>query len=276
MDYKTYIPGAVCLILALVIMIRLMHYAPFYAPSYFFWIGAILALVGIISIVNPLDFLFIVDRKTALAVFCGGILMSVISLYWPTEVYHSKTNLKIDTFLPDYSFNECHEVRINASPEAVRQALQATGVGDIPAIHLLLKIRGIENKDLSHKATGTQQSTDIFSTPDFNFFVADSTEFISVMILKASAKTPPPEVTTAQQFRAFNKPGYVKVAFNFRFISLGNGQTLISTETRNYAITKEDARIFGRYWRIIYPGSAIIRRLWLDTLDKKAGENINL
>ena len=98
MDYKTYIPGAVCLILALVIMIRLMHYAPFYAPSYFFWIGAILALVGIISIVNPLDFLFIVDRKTALAVFCGGILMSVISHNWPTEVYHTKTNLKIDTF----------------------------------------------------------------------------------------------------------------------------------------------------------------------------------
>ena len=90
------------------------------------------------------------------------------------------------------------------------------------------------------------------------------------MILKASAKTPPPEVTTAEQFMAFNEPGYVKVAFNFRFIGLENGQTLVSTETRNYAITKEDGRIFGRYWRIIYPGSAIIRRLWLDTLAEKA------
>jgi len=35
-------------------------------------------------------------------------------------------------------------------------------------------------------------------------------------------------------------------------------------------MTKEDRRIFGRYWRIIYPGSAIIRRVWLDTLAEKA------
>lgn len=270
MDYTTYIPGAFCILVALVIMFRLMHYAPFYAPSYFFWIGAILALVGIAALVKPLVFLFVFDREIATVVLCGGILMSIISIYWPVQVYHSQTNMKLDVLLPGYSFNEYHEVRINASPEEVKHALQTTGVGDIPAIHLLLKIRGIENKNLNHKETSSQPAQKIFSTPDFNFFVADSTEFISVMILKASAKTPPPEVTTVEQFMAFNEPGYVKVAFNFRFISLENGQTLVSTETRNYAMTKEDQRIFGRYWRIIYPGSAMIRRLWLDTLAEKA------
>jgi len=270
MDYKTYIPGAVCILVALVIMFRLMHYAPFYAPSYFFWIGAILALVGIISLVKPLVFLFIFDRKIAMIILCGGILMSIISIYWPVQVYHSQTNLKLDALLPDYSFNEYHDIRINASPEEVKHALQTTGVGDIPAVHLLLKIRGIGDKDLNHKVADNKPAQKTFSTPDFNFFIADSTEFISVMILRASAKTPPPEVTTAEQFMAFNEPGYVKVAFNFRFISLENGQTLVSTETRNYAMTNEDGRIFGRYWRIIYPGSAIIRRLWLDTLAEKA------
>jgi hypothetical protein len=270
MDYKTYIPGAVCILVALIIMFRLMHYAPFYAPSYFFWIGAILVLVGIISLVKPLFFLFVFDRKIAMIVFCGGILMSLTSIYWPVKEHHSQTNLKLDALLPDYSFNEYHEVRINASPEEVKHALQTTGIGDISAVHLLLKIRGIENKSLSSEATNSQPTQKTFSTPDFNFFVADSTEFISVMILKASAKTPPPKVTTAEQFMAFNEPGYVKVAFNFRFISLENGQTLVSTETRNYAMTNEDGRIFGRYWRIIYPGSAIIRRLWLDTLVEKA------
>jgi len=270
MDYKTYIPGAVCILTSLVIMFRLMHYAPFYTPSYFFWIGAILALVGIISLIKPLVFLFVFARKIATVVLCGGILISIISIYWPVQIYHSQTDLKLDALLPNYSFNEYHEVRINASPEDVKQALQTTGVGDIPAIHLLLKIRGIENKSLNQKETSGQPAQKTFSTPDFNFFVTDSTEFISVMIINASAKTPPPEVTTLEQFRAFNEPGYVKVAFNFRFISLENGQTLVSTETRNYAMTKEDRRIFGRYWRIIYPGSAIIRRVWLDTLAEKA------
>ncbi|HEY5509257.1 MAG TPA: hypothetical protein VIK29_11335 [Paludibacter sp.] len=270
MDYKTYIPGAVCILFALVIMFRLLHYAPFYAPSYFFWIGAILVLVGIISLVKPLAFLFVFDRKIAMIVCCGGILMSILSIYWPVSVHHSQTNLKLDALLPDYSFNEYHDIRINASPEEVKHALQTTGVGDIPAVHLLLKIRGIGDKDLNHKVADNKPAQKTFSTPDFNFFIADSTEFISVMILRASAKTPPPEVTTAEQFMAFNEPGYVKVAFNFRFISLDNGQTQVSTETRNYAMTNEDGRIFGRYWRIIYPGSAIIRRLWLDTLAEKA------
>jgi len=44
----------------------------------------------------------------------------------------------------------------------------------------------------------------------------------------------------------------------------------LTTETRVQGITHNDSSVFGRYWRIIYPGSAIIRRVWLDTIKKKA------
>jgi hypothetical protein len=69
---------------------------------------------------------------------------------------------------------------------------------------------------------------------------------------------------------SFKNPGYVKVAINFKFISENNKETLLTTETRVQGICNDDNRIFGRYWRIIYPGSAIIRRVWLDTINKKA------
>ena len=65
-------------------------------------------------------------------------------------------------------------------------------------------------------------------------------------------------------------PGYIKVAVNFRFISINENETILTTETRNNGITHKDNRIFGYYWRIIYPGSAIIRRVWLDTIKKKS------
>ncbi|MDD3908048.1 MAG: hypothetical protein PHF34_07540 [Bacteroidales bacterium] len=271
MNIQSYIPGVICIMVALALMFCLMHYARFYAESYFFWIGAILAIVGIISLIKPLAFLFVFNRTVAVAVLCGGLLISILSIYWPVPVYHSQTNLKIDEFLPEYSFNEYHEVKINASPEKVKYALQTTGVKDIPAALFLMKIRGIAgDKDLSDQAKNNQADPETLVTPDFNFFVVDSSELITFIVIKATAKTPPPEIKSAKQFLEFKEPGYVKVAMNFRLIRLENGQTLLTTETRNDGTTQEDRRHFGRYWRIIYPGSAIIRRVWLDTLAKKA------
>jgi hypothetical protein len=49
-----------------------------------------------------------------------------------------------------------------------------------------------------------------------------------------------------------------------------NGQTLLSTETRIRGNDKRSRRVFGCYWRIIYPGSAIIRRVWLDAIAARA------
>jgi hypothetical protein len=279
MDFQSFLAGIICIIIALVVMFRLMHYARFYVPAYFFWIGAIFIVVGIISLIFPLKFLFILNRTIASFVAFGGALISAVSLLWPVKTKHSPTNnQKIDELLPDYAFNEFHEVHINNSPEKVKQTLQVTGVKDIPAAHLLMKIRGIADDDLdmSDRAANNIACPDTFSTPDFNFFRVAPDEYITVMVLKSSIITnkssipAPPEILSLEQFMAFNKPGYVKVAVNFRFISSDNNETILTTETRNKGITHKDNRTFGRYWRIIYPGSAIIRRVWLDTIKKRA------
>jgi hypothetical protein len=279
MNLQFFIPGIICIVIAITIMFRLMHYAKFYAPSYFFWIGIILIIVGIISLIHPLAFLFILNRIVAALVLLGGLLISAISLFYPLKTRHSPTNSqKIDSLLPDFTFNEFHEVHINASPDKVKQVLQVTGVKDISAAHLLMKIRGIANEDvdLSDRASNNLVGSDTVSTPDFNFFVVAPDEWITVMILKSviinnNANQPaPPEISTLEQFISFNEPGYVKVAVNIRFISTNNKITILTTETRNNGITLKDNRVFGYYWRIIYPGSAIIRRVWLDTIKKKA------
>ncbi len=277
MDIQLLIPELACIIIALMIMFRLTHYAHFYAPSYFFWIGIILIVVGLISLVQPLAFLFVFNRTIGAFVLLSGSAISFISFFWPVKEHHSQSKQKIDDLLPDYSFNEFHEVRIKASPEKVKQTLQVTGVQDIPVVHLLMKIRGIsDGKDMSDTAAKSQAGTGNFSTPDFNFFVVDPTEYISVMIIKSSMitnqpdKPAPPEIFTLEQFMSFKSPGYVKVAINFKFIRENEEETLLTTETRVQGICHKDSRTFSRYWRVIYPGSAIIRRVWLDTISKKA------
>jgi len=282
METLSYLPFLVVIISALAVMFRLMHYARFYAPSYFFWTGAIVMLTGLISLIHPLAFLFIPDRIIGGWVIAGGALISILSLLWPVREAHATTSgQEIDTLMPVYSFSEFHEVQITVSPERVKQTLKVTGVKDIPAAHLLMKIRGIagDDVDMSDRAANCQAGPETFSTPDFHFFAVGQAEFITVMILKSSFATgnsnspAPPEITSLEQFRSFNDPGYVKVVMNFRFISDDAQKTILTTETRVRGITPRDSRIFSRYWRIIYPGSAIIRRVWLDTVKNKAQED---
>jgi hypothetical protein len=277
MEIKNYISGLICITIAFLIMFRLMRYARFYLPSYFFWIGAILMVAGVISLIYPLEFLLIFNRTIAVFVVLFGVLISAVSLLCPVKTKHSSTNdQKIDALMPEYSFNEFHKVQIRASSEKVKQTLQVTGVKDIPVAHLLMKIRGIADVDLDDRAANNKAGSDTISTPDFNFFVVAPDEFITIMILKSviitnnANKPAPPEISTLGQYISFNEPGYVKVAMNFRFFSTDNKKTILTTETRVNGITHNDSRVFGYYWRIIYPGSAIIRRVWLNTIKKKA------
>ena len=42
------------------------------------------------------------------------------------------------------------------------------------------------------------------------------------------------------------------------------------TETRVATSDERSERVFARYWRVIYPGSALIRRNWLRAIKARA------
>ena len=50
---------------------------------------------------------------------------------------------------------------------------------------------------------------------------------------------------------------------NFRVETRPDGDCDLTTETRVLATGPAAARRFAAYWRLIYPGSALIRRMWL-------------
>lgn len=269
----------VSIIIFCLIMFRMMHYARFYAPSYFFWIGVFFLVIGLFSTIHPLSFLFILNREIAVFILLCGLAISVVSLLCRVGKKRTSTNnQEIDKIMPEFSFNEFHEVRIYASVDKIKQTLQLNGVKDIPIAHLLMKIRGIANDDvdLSDRVSNNAPASNTFSTPDFNFFEVSHLELITTMILKSviifddKKKSAPPEITSIQEFENFDTPGYVKVVMNFRFTGINEQETILSTETRVNGITQNDDRIFGYYWRIIYPGSAIIRRVWLNMIKKKS------
>ena len=57
------------------------------------------------------------------------------------------------------------------------------------------------------------------------------------------------------------------MTFHTRAVS---GGTVLTTETRIKATDDPARRTFGRYWRVVIPGSAAIRRAWLRAIRRRA------
>jgi len=73
-------------------------------------------------------------------------------------------------------------------------------------------------------------------------------------------------------FASFAQRGYVKVAFNLKVDDAGDGWTTVSTETRLHALDPGSLRATAAYWRLIYPGSGMLRTMWLQAARNRAEE----
>jgi hypothetical protein len=66
------------------------------------------------------------------------------------------------------------------------------------------------------------------------------------------------------------RPGFAKATMNFLIEPDGSGGCILKTETRIFATDASSRRRFAAYWRVIYSGSALIRRMWLRAIKLRA------
>jgi hypothetical protein len=83
------------------------------------------------------------------------------------------------------------------------------------------------------------------------------------------APSGPRHVRTLEFFKS-PPSGFAIGTMNFLVTSDGAGGTWLSTETRVVATSPSARRVFAAYWRAIYPGSALIRRMWLRAIERRA------
>jgi hypothetical protein len=145
----------------------------------------------------------------------------------------------IDDLLPSYDAREVHST---AYARSLDDAL-ATPVAADPFVRLLFRLRGLPT-------TGT--IADLFKRMRFEELARTEHE-----VVFGASGTP---WRPGGGIRAFAgaRPGTVRVAVNF----LIDGPRL-STETRIEAVDDAARRAFRRYWRVVGPFSAVIRRRWL-------------
>jgi hypothetical protein len=74
----------------------------------------------------------------------------------------------------------------------------------------------------------------------------------------------------------FNKPDYVKIAWNVKVDSINSRETMLTTETRVTTTDRAARTKFRRYWAFFSPGIILIRRILLNQVRKEARQRASI
>ncbi|HEY5942455.1 MAG TPA: hypothetical protein VIT89_06305 [Solirubrobacterales bacterium] len=165
--------------------------------------------------------------------------------------------------MPTSDRSEVHRRKTAASPAAVWDAIHELQASEMTVMRALMGLRTLGRRG----GDGDQTVLEGFERMGFRK-VAEEPGRELVVAGIGRFWTPSGglrKVTDKEQFLHFLEPGYAKVAFNFRLL---DGE--ISTETRIAGTNAHARRRFGLYWLAIRPGSGLIRREWLQALDRRA------
>jgi hypothetical protein len=177
----------------------------------------------------------------------------------------------LDEFLPDYEVNEIHSTRVEAPPDTVMAAVRSLTAREVPVLVALMALRSLPRL-LRGRRRPARDGTilEAFLRGGFVVLAERPHELVVGAVGRFWRASGDVRRVSAGDFAGFGEPGYAKAAFNMHAEPSPGGGTLLTTETRIQGTDDEARRSFRRYWRVIYPGSAAIRRAWLRAIRRSA------
>lgn len=178
----------------------------------------------------------------------------------------------LDEFLPKHHFNEFHFTKVQAAPAAVYGAVKQVTAREIRLFRALTWIRSPHFGKVPESILAPPPDSPVIDVALRSGFQLLA-EFPPQEIVFGMVQGRPPYAVTdptPQDFKDLQRPGYVKIAMNFHVSQASKGWSTLSTETRILATDATARRRFGRYWRVIHPGSALIRVMWLRAIKSRA------
>lgn len=236
--------------------------------------GLLLIVAGLVLLVRPIPRLGITSRLRASMVLAVGILLVAIGLLAPAQESRvSARRTQLDALMPAWHFGELHTIRVAAPPERAFAAIEAVRADEIFLFRTLTWIRrGGRPVPESILNAGTRDPLiDVALRGGFERLADDpARELVIGTVVAVPAGAPD---TLTPQLLLNPPPGYAVAAMNFFVTPDGSNGSIVSTETRVFANGSAARRRFAPYWRAIYPGSALIRRMWLRAVRDRAEGN---
>jgi hypothetical protein len=234
--------------------------------------GILIALVGFILVVKPIRRLRVKTRPRAAAITASGLLVTLIGFTLPApESRVTRAQTRLDEFVPVWQFSEFHAATVAAPPELVFEAIERVRAHEILLFRTLTWIRrgGRRLPESILNARPGEALIDVATRTGFVRLAEDPPRELVIGTVVA-APLGARAAATSDIFRSRPPPGFAIAAMNFVVTPRGADESIVSTETRVFATGAVARRRFAAYWRLIYPGSAIIRRSWLRAIERRA------
>ena len=239
------------------------------------WVGLAAAFVGLLGVVRPVRSIGLWPRRRAAMVVLAGVFLATVGLVLPAPaVSVARATTELDRIIPSYQFSETHSRRVDAPSELVYQAMRQVTAGEIPLFQQLTWIRrlGRSTRESILNAPDTVPIIDVAARTGFLLLAADAPrELVVGSVVLAPDGWRRSAAATPADFSAIHGDGFATAVMNFHIVPDGDRASTITTETRVFATDAATRRRFAVYWRVIYPGSALIRRMWLRAIARRAG-----
>jgi hypothetical protein len=242
--------------------------------SYLVYLGLALFCAGLVSLIRPLRFVYIRTRRLALMVAGFGLLLSLGTLLLPYGNQEAASRVsKLDEWMPRWQVGERHVLKIAASPAKVFAAIHEVRADEILLFRTLTAIRRCGGTGPESILNAPEQKPLLDVATQTTFILLDDmaprelvigTVIAAPRAVRASGRLEP------DLFRRTLPPGVVLATMNFLVTPSEDGGSTVATETRVCANSPAAVRRFGIYWRLIHPGSDLIRRMWLRAIALRA------
>jgi hypothetical protein len=170
----------------------------------------------------------------------------------------------IEVVMPKHDVVERHAIFVDRDAATTWRALWEVDLFQSPVVRVLLRLRAFAATTPGPGVPGRRSLT-LADLPTYGFvLLADSPgrEVVYGLIGPVWSFRFRPHAFDRGDFARLPERNGVRVAFSFSVLN-SHGGTKLSTETRVLAADDESRRRFSRYWLLVAPFSALMRRAML-------------
>jgi hypothetical protein len=242
--------------------------------SYLVYLGLTLFFAGLLSLIRPLRFVYIRTRRLALLVAGFGLLLALGILLLPYRNQEAASRVtKLDEWMPRWQVGERHVLKISAPPAKVFAAIHEVRADEILLFRTLTAIRRCGGTGPESILNAPEEKPLLDVATQTTFILLDDMaprELVMGTVVAAPRRVRASGRLEPDLFRKTLPSGVVLATMNFLVTPSEDGGSTVTTETRVFANSPAAVRRFGIYWRLIHPGSDLIRRMWLRAIALRA------
>lgn len=167
----------------------------------------------------------------------------------------------IDDFLPKFTFNEIHKIKVSSTPEKIYPILPNLDFSESWISKILFRLRGLNVKKFTFESM----------REGMHFKILKENPPNEILIgLLVNSKLKPVFIQNSDFFANFGESNSLKIVWNFSLEKISDSQTLVQTETRILCTGKKMKSRFSIYWFFVRPFSGLIRMEMLRIVKKRS------